>query len=530
MAGGRCDRLRHHVDDGALRRLAAARRGRGTGRHRRPARVLGRRRIDRAPWPCDRRHRCGTPAGGPVVLPRHRRAVVRDVAPGAPRRGAAGRFRLRRRGDIARLRAHAGRRGRAARPRDDRPDRDPARDDGRTGGVRPVLRRHLWPRAVPGSALRRGTADRRRARPAAADARRAADAVADTGSACLRRLHGPQDRPPARGPAAAACRGCNRLRLGVRGAELARRRRGGVPGRVGGQQPAAVRLAEYGRPAVAAAHAALAHLAALAAGGVGAVRLAPWRRPPARGAGRVAAGHAGARPADHPLGKRGGPRAHRAAARAAGRLRRGRDAPRRGNGDRLVRDHGVLPVHRGAVGLLHRDARRRAAEDAFVRRAADRGIRAAAGLGPRERRGDRVGLLAGPGHLARAPAFRRPVARPGALRHRPGHVVGRILFVVSRRGRSPPLVRDTGPLGGGADRGVRHCRRLRGRAPSASFASRRFRLPRRDPADCAFALHRDVAGSLLDDGLPSGRWNEIWHGHRPGLPDEVIRLYRRSSG
>jgi hypothetical protein len=51
-----------------------------------------------------------------------------------------------------------------------------------------------------------------------------------------------------------------------------------------------------------------------------------------------------------------------------------------------------------------------------------------------------------------------------------------------------------------------------------------------DAADCAFALHRDVAGSLLDDGLPSGRWNEIWHGHRPGLPDEVIRLYRRSSG
>jgi len=49
-------------------------------------------------------------------------------------------------------------------------------------------------------------------------------------------------------------------------------------------------------------------------------------------------------------------------------------------------------------------------------------------------------------------------------------------------------------------------------------------------ADCPFALHRDVAGSLLDDGLPSGRWTELWSGHRPGLPDEVIRLYRRSSG
>jgi hypothetical protein len=51
-----------------------------------------------------------------------------------------------------------------------------------------------------------------------------------------------------------------------------------------------------------------------------------------------------------------------------------------------------------------------------------------------------------------------------------------------------------------------------------------------DAADCAFALHRDVAGSLLDDGLPSGHWTEIWSGHRPGQPDEVIRLYRRSSG
>ncbi len=46
--------------------------------------------------------------------------------------------------------------------------------------------------------------------------------------------------------------------------------------------------------------------------------------------------------------------------------------------------------------------------------------------------------------------------------------------------------------------------------------------------DCPLALHRDLAGSLLDDGLPTGKWTEIWRGHRPGRPDEVIRLYRRS--
>lgn len=48
----------------------------------------------------------------------------------------------------------------------------------------------------------------------------------------------------------------------------------------------------------------------------------------------------------------------------------------------------------------------------------------------------------------------------------------------------------------------------------------------KDPS-CDFALHRDLAGSLLDDGPPPGRWTEIWQGHRPGLPREVIRLYRR---
>lgn len=47
-------------------------------------------------------------------------------------------------------------------------------------------------------------------------------------------------------------------------------------------------------------------------------------------------------------------------------------------------------------------------------------------------------------------------------------------------------------------------------------------------AGCAFALHRDVAGSLLDDNPPPGQWTELWQGHRPGLGQELFRLYRRS--
>lgn len=46
--------------------------------------------------------------------------------------------------------------------------------------------------------------------------------------------------------------------------------------------------------------------------------------------------------------------------------------------------------------------------------------------------------------------------------------------------------------------------------------------------NCPFALHRDLAASLLDDSRPPGRWLEIWQGHRPGRGDEVIRLYRRA--
>jgi 4-amino-4-deoxy-L-arabinose transferase-like glycosyltransferase len=49
-----------------------------------------------------------------------------------------------------------------------------------------------------------------------------------------------------------------------------------------------------------------------------------------------------------------------------------------------------------------------------------------------------------------------------------------------------------------------------------------------EDSDCAFALHRDDAGSLLDDGAPPGRWTLVWEGHRPGLAREAIRLYRRA--
>jgi 4-amino-4-deoxy-L-arabinose transferase-like glycosyltransferase len=55
-----------------------------------------------------------------------------------------------------------------------------------------------------------------------------------------------------------------------------------------------------------------------------------------------------------------------------------------------------------------------------------------------------------------------------------------------------------------------------------------IRFARRDDAECPFALQRDLAGSLLDDSLPAGRWLEIWQGSRPGRPDELIRLFRRA--
>ncbi len=54
-----------------------------------------------------------------------------------------------------------------------------------------------------------------------------------------------------------------------------------------------------------------------------------------------------------------------------------------------------------------------------------------------------------------------------------------------------------------------------------------IRFARASDRNCPFALHRDLAASLLDDSLPPGRWTEIWRGSRPGRDDEMIRLYER---
>lgn len=58
----------------------------------------------------------------------------------------------------------------------------------------------------------------------------------------------------------------------------------------------------------------------------------------------------------------------------------------------------------------------------------------------------------------------------------------------------------------------------------------RIRFGAAEDRDCAFALHRDLDASLLDDGPPAGGWTMIWQGHRPGRADEVIRLYQRMDG
>jgi 4-amino-4-deoxy-L-arabinose transferase-like glycosyltransferase len=55
-----------------------------------------------------------------------------------------------------------------------------------------------------------------------------------------------------------------------------------------------------------------------------------------------------------------------------------------------------------------------------------------------------------------------------------------------------------------------------------------IRFAAADGRDCPLALHRDLAGSLLDDAPPPGQWTEVWQGHRPGRPDETIRLHRRA--
>ncbi len=70
-----------------------------------------------------------------------------------------------------------------------------------------------------------------------------------------------------------------------------------------------------------------------------------------------------------------------------------------------------------------------------------------------------------------------------------------------------------------------HQLRLSHRAVFAYHGNIRF--ARDGDFDCLFALHRDLADSLLDDNAPPGRWTEIWSGNRPGRTDEVIRLYQR---
>jgi len=56
-----------------------------------------------------------------------------------------------------------------------------------------------------------------------------------------------------------------------------------------------------------------------------------------------------------------------------------------------------------------------------------------------------------------------------------------------------------------------------------------IRFARPADRDCPFALHRDVADSLLDDTRPPGDWVEIWSGNRPGRVGETLRLYQRQS-
>ncbi len=70
-----------------------------------------------------------------------------------------------------------------------------------------------------------------------------------------------------------------------------------------------------------------------------------------------------------------------------------------------------------------------------------------------------------------------------------------------------------------------HQLRTSHRAVFAFHGQLRFAGPSDDR--CQFALHRDLAASLLDDAPPAGRWTQIWQGHRPGRGDELIRLYVR---
>ena len=103
----------------------------------------------------------------------------------------------------------------------------------------------------------------------------------------------------------------------------------------------------------------------------------------------------------------------------------------------------------------------------------------------------------------------------GAVDHRRSFagLAKEVAAEVARRGRPEDCV-------------LAHHLRASHRAVFAYHGAIRFASGGRQ--DCAFALHRDMSGSLLDDGPPPGRWTQVWQGHRPGLPHELMRLYQRA--
>lgn len=94
-------------------------------------------------------------------------------------------------------------------------------------------------------------------------------------------------------------------------------------------------------------------------------------------------------------------------------------------------------------------------------------------------------------------------------------------------GVAKSVAREVAHEGSGNDCVLSHYLRPSHRALFAHHGGIRFAVA--EDGQCAFALHRDLAGSMLDDGQPPGRWVPIWEGHRPGSPQETIRLYRRTA-
>jgi hypothetical protein len=67
------------------------------------------------------------------------------------------------------------------------------------------------------------------------------------------------------------------------------------------------------------------------------------------------------------------------------------------------------------------------------------------------------------------------------------------------------------------------------RAAFAFHGEMRF-APAAAGAECRLVLHRDSIRSELDNDPPAGDWQPVWEGRWPARPDEIWRLYRRSSG